>query len=56
MTLAGAEIATVPLLAIVTICEAVPLQPAPVVTVTLYVVAAVWETVIVRVVAPFDHE
>ena len=56
VTLAGAEIGTVPLVAMVTVCEAVPLQPALVVTVTLYVVAAVCETVIVRVVAPFDHE
>lgn len=55
MTLAGAEMATLPLLAMATVCEALPLQPLPVVTLTLYVVVAVCETVMVRVVAPVDQ-
>jgi hypothetical protein len=45
----------VPVLAIDTVREALALQPADVVTLTLYVVVAVWETVMVRVVAPFDQ-
>jgi hypothetical protein len=44
-----------PVLAIDTVCVAPALQPALVVTLTLYVVVAVCETVIVRVVAPVDH-
>src|SRR5438067_1645250 len=55
MTLAGAEMATLPLLAMATVCEALPLQPPPVVTLTLYVIVAVCESVMVRVVAPVDQ-
>jgi hypothetical protein len=55
MTLAGAEIVTEPVLAIDTVREALPLQPADVVTFTLYVVVALCETVMVWVVAPFDQ-
>jgi hypothetical protein len=55
-TLAGAVIVTVPLVPIVTVCAAVAVQPAFVVTATLYVVVEDCATVIVRVVAPLDHE
>jgi hypothetical protein len=49
---AGALIAVVGFDDTVTVCESVALQPFPSVTVTLYVVVEVGETLIVCVVAP----
>ena len=41
---------------VVTVCVSLPAQPLPSVTLTLKVVVVDGETVMVRVVAPVDHE
>jgi hypothetical protein len=54
-TLAGAAMAAVGFALTVTVCESLALQPLPFVTVTLYVLVLLGETVMVCVVAPVDQ-